>query len=406
MNMLNISSSPASSGSRIGSSPVVNHARGFLSDTEVILHGETHLGCPIWCLAASKSGILCGCDDGSIVLLNSNLDCCFRLQEAHGSSPVLHVTWADDGLHFMSYGTDFTVKIWTIETPEDRTATLLFTLPQISPVISAVFHPRSYADDSGFFNEPANAQLKNTCTVFVLTADRRLSMWTDGQVERYESLSAKESSPVCMSVRLVEAIPWIAIGTKTGELLIYSFLPDKGLVFEQCLVCRNRRGKFKEGTPIVSIFWVSNRDLALASQDDRVRLVRLSGSGEGHSGVIAKYKGHSSSRGEVPLTAFVVSPPFGEKVIQCGSECGKVYIWPLKHALDPIPTKRQSLLNKFTRSSASRHSDSWAAVSPPDKLTAVAPAPWSPEKAELGTSSTVTASFDGAVRIFLCKYDS
>ena len=403
MEKLGLGESPVSSRGRAECSPIVNQSRRFLSSTEVTLEAETHLGCPIWSIGVSKSGILCGCDDGSIVLLNSNLDCCFRLQQAHGSSPVVSVSWAEDGVHFLTVGTDLTVKVWSIETTEERTATCLYTLLQISPVITASFHPRTFPAVSSLILDPTKKSLTG-CTVFVLTADRRISIWTDGQIERYESLSSKDSSPVCMSTRLVEAVPWIAVGTKTGELLVYSFVWDKGLVFEQSISCRNRRGKFKDGTPIVSIFWVTARDLLVASQDDRLRLVRLGSKGNSPS-VIAKFKGHESSKGEVPLPAFVVSPPFGDKVVQSGSECGRIFIWSLKRTLLPTPKKSGfSLLSKV--SSASRPLDSWTAVTSSDKLTAVAPAPWVPEKGQLGTSCTVTGSLDGVVKLFLCRYDA
>jgi WD40 repeat protein len=391
--------SPA--GSSLG---VVNRSGISISGANVEMWGETHLGSPVWCIAAWKSGILCGCDNGSIVLLNSNLDCCFRLEAAHGTSPVVRISWASDGLHFLSVGTDLKVRVWCLVEDGSRRADCVFTLPQISPVIAAEFHPLTYprtAMTSTYDSIPqkSNPPVSNACTVLVLTADRKITVWTDGMVEQYESMSSKDASPVCMSIRLVDLVPYIAIGTKTGELLLYSFQSStEGMVFNQSLVCRNRQGKFKDGTPIVSIFWISDTSLIVASQDDRLRLVSLKGGNE--MSVIAKFKGHESSRGEVALPAFVVSPPFGPKIVQCGSECGKVFIWSMSDK-DLRPVR-----SKLGGSNAVSPKDSWAAVGPRDKLTALSPAPWTPDKGRIGASCTVSGSLDGAIRLFICKYDT
>ena len=390
-----------------GSSPGggVNRSGGSIS-ARVELWGETHLGSPVWCIAGGKSGILCGCDNGSIVLLNSNLDCCFRLEAAHGASPVVRLSWGDDGVHFLSVGTDLTVKVWCLVTDGGRRADCVFTLPQISPVISAEFHPDTYRDTSrksvgvSEVGDP-RANGARSCMVLVLTADRKITVWTDGMVEQYESLSFKESSPVCMSLRMVARIPYIAIGTKTGELLIYSFQSSAdGLVFDQSLLCRNRQGKFKDGTPIVSIYWVSDSSLVVASQDDRIRLISVSLK-EKCMSVVSKFKGHLSSRGEVGLSAFAVSPPFGPRIIQCGSECGKVYMWTVS-----ADKRNKSFRSSLSNSNAFSPKEAWTAVAAPDKLTTLCPAPWSPDKGRIGASCTVTGSLDGAIRLFICKYDS
>jgi WD40 repeat protein len=373
---------------------VVNRSGISISGANVEMWGETHLGSPVWCIAASKSGILCGCDNGSIVLLNSDLECCFREEAAHGSSPVVRISWAQDGIHFLSVGTDFKVKIWCLVTDGSRRADCLFTLPQISPVISADFHPLTYPNPMATSTSLSMAKRTNPgpCTVLVVTADRRITVWTDGMVELYESMSSKDASPVCMSVYLVDLVPYIAIGTKTGELLIYSF-QSEGMVFNQSLVCRNRQGKFRDGTPIVSIFWISDSYLLVASQDDRLRLISLK-----EMAVVSKFKGHESSRGEVSLPAFVVCPPFGPKIIQSGSECGKVFIWSLS---DSRPVR-----SRLCGSNAISAKDSWAAVGPRDKLTTLCSAPWSPDKGRIGSSCTLSGSLDGAVRLFICKYDT
>jgi WD40 repeat protein len=383
--------------------PIRRSSTGFLSRIHIEVWGETHLGSPVWCMSASKSGILCGCDDGSIVLLNSNLDCCFRLQEAHGHSAVVRLSWSADGSHFLSVGTDKRVIVWGLDTAGTLAAKPIYTMVQISPVISADFHPSTYPDtmklstgsEAPTFSKKAKPP---SCIVLVLTVDRKITVWTDGLVEQYESLSVKDATPVCMSLHQ----SYIAIGTRSGEMLLYSFKNSvEGIVFIASLTCRNRRGKFKEGTPIVGISWVSDNELLISSQDDRLRLASFE---NGKSlAVKHKLKGHESSKGNVALAAFTVIPPFGQKIVQCGSECGRIYIWGLSKEESERPS---SFLTKFSGSSAIRPIESWVAVGASDKLTAVASAPWIPEKGRIGASSTLAASLDGAVRLYICKYDS
>jgi hypothetical protein len=203
---------------------------------------------------------------------------------------------------------------------------------------------------------------------------------------------------------------FIAIGTKTGELVLYSYSSELGLRYETSLGCRNRRGSFKEGTPIVGIVWVTGWELLVASQDNRIRLVKIEIVGIGGQGnrekyemsILNKFRGHRSSSGESPLAAFVLSPPFGQPVIECGSECGRVYVWPLPGSgLFPI---RRSILKKIARkfkpSRALESHESWMAVEYPDRLTCASAAPWNPEKGNIGGSCTVTGSLDGIVRLF------
>ena len=80
----------------------------------VHMWAEINLGCPVWSVSVSRSGILCGCDDGSVVLLNTNLVKILSL-EAHGKSPVIQVSWAGDSLHFLSVGTDSIIRVWSID---------------------------------------------------------------------------------------------------------------------------------------------------------------------------------------------------------------------------------------------------------------------------------------------------
>ena len=362
----------------------------------------------------SRSGILCGCDNGTVVLLNSNLARGLTIQ-AHGTaSPVTQVTWAGDELHFLSVATDKTVKVWSLEHESggssDSGFTCIYTIPQMTAIVSACFHPLAFAQDAG----PAGT------TLFVLTVDRRIGVWTNGMVQRYETLSPKDP-PVCMATELKpfhyssfsmdspDRSAFVAIGTKTGDLLIYSYVPERGIFFEHSIMCRNRRGPYSDGTPIVSIVWTSPKELLVASQDNRIRLVRLTqkpldeivphGSKIDVT-VVKKFRGHKSSSGEAPLAAFLLTPPFTDPILQCGSECGRVYVWPVEHVEPSEPNALQKIANKFKTSRALLAGESWQAVNPPDKLTALGPAPWHPEKGSIGGSCTVTASLAGVVRIF------
>ena len=389
--------------------------------SEVHLWAEAKLECPVWSLGVSRSGILCGTDDGRVILYDTNLVHCQTLA-AHGSSAVLGVEWSEDCLHFLSVGTDKTIKVWSVEHFRDapaREAVCLFSLYQLTPVIAAAFHPLTFS-----------SQAPAPVTVFVLTGDRRIGVWTNGVVERYESLSSKDP-PVCLSVHLRDFRPSsfsmdhplrravvLALGTKTGDLLLYAHSPEKGIGFESSLSCRNRRGTFKDGTPVVAVCWVSGTEMLVSSQDNRVRLVRLCAEKNKSTKmssrmnrpalpfelrVVGKLAGHKSAAGEAPLGAFVLRPPFAAPIVQCGSECGRIFVWPLS-VDEKCAAGRSSVLSRISKklkpSRALKAKESWFAVQGTDKLTGAAPAPWNPEKGTIGGSCTVTVSLEGYVRLF------
>ena len=394
--------------------------------SEVHLWAEAKLDVPIWSLSVSKSGILCGTDDGRVVLFDTNLMLCQTLHAHGSSSAVLTVQWSSDCLHFISVGTtDKSVKVWSVEHFQNaprKEAICLFDLPQLTPVIAAAFHPLTFAESSS----------QKSATVYIITADRRIGVWTDGVVERYESLSSKDP-PVCMAVSLSgiaatsskrsissttsssSAPCLIAVGTKTGELLLYRHAPQGSITFAASISCRNRRGKFSGGTPVAAVVWISDTELLVSSQDNRIRLVRivnkqgifkksasqnsatLSNFSNIELSLIDKFRGHTSSNGEAPLGGFLLRPPFAAPIIQCGSECGRVFVWPF---LAENKTKRPSLLQRLKHSRAIKSGEYWYAVMGHDKLTAAAPAPWNPEKGQIGGSCTVTTSLEGYVRLF------
>jgi WD40 repeat protein len=145
---------------------------------------------------------------------------------------------------------------------------------------------------------------------------------------------------------------------------------------------------------------MSPKELIVSSQDNRIRLIEIGANG---MNTVGKYKGHQSSAGDVALAAFVVSPPFSDAMLLSGSECGRVFVWTLDEGRD-LADASVSLRTKLTGSHAARPIDSWKAISAPDKLTAVAYAPWNPERGSVSASSSIAASLDGVVRLFITKY--
>ena len=395
----------------------------------------------------SKSGILCGCDNGTVIFMNSNLVINETIP-AHRSA-VTHVQWTIDGLHFLSAGTDSLICIWSMAYNPEKPAEVrcLMAIPQNSPLVSACFHPLSFSSPNASFtfvqkstdvpvafsmvgakdlttpSPPVNTRTQKSVVVFSLTSDRRIGVWVDGQADRYESLSSKDP-PVCMSCCLRSYSPsssvvavdhgaaLLAVGTTTGNLLVYSYTPEQGLKYEASIVCRNRNGPYKDGTPIVSITWINSNEMLVATQDNRIRLVKLSlvsglrSFGRVTLSIVKKFRGHKSAAGESPFGAFVLSPPFGDAVIECGSECGRVFVWQFpgsRNFTEPKKSFWEKIARTFKPSRAIKSIECWRAVEHPDKLTAVAPAPWNPDRGSIGGSCTVTASLNGYVRLFFNK---
>jgi hypothetical protein len=232
----------------------------------------------------------------------------------------------------------------------------------------------------------------------------------------YESISAKDALPVSMSLQSSPCFPLLmAIGCKNGDLLLFSFSPESGISFQASVSCRNKRGKFREGAPAVGVHWVSRSELVLSTQDNRVRLVKIFGDFNSpmmQLVVVKKFKGHRSSGGEVPLAAFVHSAPFAQSILVVGSECGRVYVWPLEESpvhANEVAKGSSSLMSRFWKninpSRAKTFSDTWLAVRLPDKLTAVVPAPWVPQKGRIaGATCAVAASLDGSVKLFFAEF--
>ncbi len=390
---------------------------GVYEDVE--LFAETKFPVPVWSVSVSHSGILCGLDDGTIVLLRNDLVESHRTEHAHHKSAVTQLQWAPDSLHFLSCGMDAYVKVWRVDGDQLK---CMHALKQPASLIAASFHPNWGVDPVLGGGED---------TLFVLTGDKRISGWVNGQLELYEALPPKDT-PVSMAVssQLSDSgACLIAIGTKKGDLLLYEHSAD-GITFLSSIACRNRRGPFSDGTPIVAISFVTESDLLVSSQDNRIRLVHIAKSvskggggtnspkktasgasytSKGSTGanvsfalsIMQKFRGQKSSSGESPFGAFVLSPPAGPPVLQVGSECGRIFAWSLpEFAGGQFAQRKRSLLKRIARklkpSRALKSSESWTAVSYPDKLTAVAPAPWG--------ACTVAASLEGYVKIFLGKF--
>jgi WD40 repeat protein len=402
---------------------------GVFENIEVF--AETKFPVPVWCVSVSPSGILAGLDDGTIVLLRNDLVESQRVEKAHHDKAITQLQWAADGLHFLSCGIDANVRVWVVGVTG---VACVYALKQPAPLVSALFHPMCIDSKSSKFIDSSSSP---PSMLFVVTGDKRLSGWVNGQLELYEALPVKDP-PVCMAVggaekssgsRIFASTTLIAIGTKSGELLVYEYSSEHGIVFLNSLACRNRRGPYSGGTPIVAIDFITDSDLLVSSQDNRIRLVHIEKSMKKSSSsasyksadqshrpstilnysltlsIVQKFRGHKSSLGESPLGAFVLHPANSPPVMQVGSECGRIYAWSLPELSGgKFFARKRSIFKRFARkfkpSRAIKSSESWVAVGINDKLTAVAPGPWNSS----GGTCTVTASLEGCVRLFMGKF--
>jgi WD40 repeat protein len=357
--------------------------------TDVQLYAETCLDVSIWSMDVNKSGILCGCDDGSIYLLSSELTQIQVFTSAH-KGPVISVTWHLDGIHFISVGLDRCVKVWSLSSISSRHSnTPILSVPHSCAVTAACFDPRAVSIDD---TSPSSVWLFSTGT------DGRLRAWRGPLLDQYESVASQGSSdcqPSALAARLDGSAALIALGGGSGSLSILRFA-DGQFSLKATRKCKNRSGKHSDGERIVSVSWAGSDELLVSTHDDRIRLLRYR---EREIIPIGKFKGHANHN-KSPLSAYLVKQDetgkgnySDESYLMSGSECGSVFIW------------RRDATGMGTEGEVDTgiSCESFIAVEKPDKLTACVPAPWEIEKidslARLPACSVV-ATLQGVVRIF------
>ena len=372
--------------SRLGSIVVKGKDTQQISDVQ--LWAETSLNVPVWSLDACKSGILCGCDDGSIHLLTSDLSPIKVFNLAH-RGPVTSVAWHSDGVHFLSVGLDRCVRVWSLSaTHRDRGTAPLLSIPHSCAVTAACFDPRAVSIDD---TSPSSVW------IFSAGTDGRLRAWRGPLLDQYESVAPAGGNgrqPTALAARLDGSAALLAVGGEAGNLLVMRF-HDGQFSLRAQQQCKNRSGKYANGERVVSVSWTAPDELLVSTHDDRLRLLRYR---ERELVPVGKFKGHEN-HSKSPLGAYLIRPRGDGKVIDdesyllSGSECGYVFIWR-RDATGVHHTGEVDTGNSY---------ESFLAVEKPDKLTACVPAPWEPEKIDSQArlpACSVVATLQGLIRIF------
>ena len=340
--------------SRIGETSVKGKSIQQISDIKLL--AETQLGVSVWALDASRSGVLAGCDDGSVRLLSADLEEIRNFQVAHRGA-VTSVLWHSDGVHFLSVGVDRCVRVWSLLSEANSrsksidtsskfgrscsigqsiaAAQPLLSVPHSCAVSAAVFDPRGLVIDD---SSPSSIWLISAGT------DGRVRAWRGPLLEQYESVGSPDLKndrlPSAIAVKVDQGdseVPrmsqlflgavsmgapaprqdqqspgcLVAVGCANGVVIIFRYAEGHFTVKAQ-MHCKNRHGKFSGGARVSAISWLGGDELAVSTHDDRVRLIRLVGGKELIP--VGKFKGHSN-QGKSPLGAHLIKPKGGKDFI-------------------------------------------------------------------------------------------
>lgn len=344
----------------------------YLSPT-VELHAETRLNSAILTLSVCRSGILAGCDDGSIFLLTADLSLVRAFPSAHRGA-CTSVEWHLDGIHFVSSGSDRTVRIWSINSSNGSGTQPLLAIAHSCEVTAACFDPRCISISD---SQPSSIWL------FTCGLDNRLRFWRGSLLEQYESLGCV---PVSLVAKLEGDQTAIYVGTGDGRVLVYGFSRNSFGFLNEALV-RNRNGKFSSGVSVIGIALINGQlssdcCLLVTTADHRLRYL-LNADAKGTAlEAVGKFKGLVNTGG---FKGFVVSGGGRSQFIVSGSECGHVFIWP-----------RESSEKEKT----SEAWESFLVAEKPEKLTALSAAPWNPETSDMLPLCVVAGTSEGGVRVF------
>jgi WD40 repeat protein len=108
---------------------------------------------------------------------------------------------------------------------------------------------------------------------------------------------------------------FMAAGMKKGEIAVYSIKNDYKLRLDAMFSCKNKKGFYSNGRKVVSVLFIDNERLAVATRDNRIRIVKYD------SGItLNKFKGHKNTSSFIPVN-------FSYDTFMTGSEDGRIYFW-------------------------------------------------------------------------------
>ncbi len=223
-------------------------------------------------------------------------------QYAGHTSDVVDLAWSKANF-LLSASMDKTVRLWHVQRGD---CLCMFQHPDF--VTSVDFHPT----EDGYFVSGA--------------FDRKLRIWSipDGRVVQWQQ------APVIITAVAFSPDGKMAVaGLFNGQCIFYL---AEGLRYHTQIECRNRQGVNRKGRKVTGIQWVAQPGAAASSgapaegllvttNDSRLRVFDMSDFSQ-----TVKFK--SGMKNENMQIRSVLSED-GLHVL-CGSEDGRVYVWPLR----------------------------------------------------------------------------
>lgn len=226
------------------------------------------------------------------------------------TSHIIDITWSPHNNNIMSCGIDKNVCIWNIKSKDNKPIQVF----QPDEIISCVcFNPIS---DSIMIT----GSLKN----FIKQWDIK-SKTIEYQFKTDEKVTAVKYSP--------DGLALIA-GLVNGKCILFRVTKDN-FCFSTFIYCRNRKGKYKNGTKVTGLEFISNTEVLVSCADNRIRIIDLQ-----KFDLIYKFKGHKCE--SINIRASLSDD---KMLIISGSEDGRIVIWNNEYMI----TKNKGRTNSYAQ---------------------------------------------------------
>ena len=228
--------------------------------------------------------------------------------------------WPKDSNFILSAHLNRKVVLWDIQNPEKPVS----IYEHADTVSWVTFHPDSNATKMKFMTG---------------WLDKTYQIWSKDNSEPIYSQQARDYvTALSISPDGVRAV----VGLYTGQLIVCAFDDDK-LNYITSIECKNRMGKYSNGTKVTSIVFLDNTEVLVTTNDSRIRIVSVEGRLVGSGTKQMKFKGHKNDNLQIGA-----SINDENDFIICGSEDGYAYIWDKRiEAEGDLDKERNDIYEKF-----------------------------------------------------------